>query len=214
MSKSVGKSVILGAVVSFAIAVAAYAGQVNQYVAQYLNFDGTEQSTTLGPGSGGQPIYQGTVQVPADDGTLEITISATGDLLQSGVPVSNSLWLNCQVDGKDCNGGVNSAPNSVAGWVPVLSLEAAAQVPQPTPTPTSPTTATDNNIHYTWCVHVRPHASSGHPLRHDVQLSMASGDGVDAVQIEQIHVFVNGTHFTGFNQNNACTKAPVPTPVP
>jgi hypothetical protein len=61
--------------------------------------------------------------------TLEITISATGDLLDGGTPFTNSLWLNCQVDGNDCNAGTNSAANSVPGWVPVLSLDANGQIP-------------------------------------------------------------------------------------
>ena len=38
------------------------------------------------------------MQVSADVDTLEVTISATGDLLDSGVPFTNSLWLNCQID--------------------------------------------------------------------------------------------------------------------
>ena len=166
---------------SFGVAaVVAHAGQVRQFSAQFLNFDGTEQSTILEPSSGGQPIYRGSVFVSADVDTLEITISATGDLLDGGVPVTNSLWLNCQVDGNACNGGTNSAANSVAGWVPVLSLQAGAQIPEPTPTPTTPTTATDNNIHYSWCMPIKP-KKGPHSLSHDVQLSMASGDGTHAV---------------------------------
>jgi len=195
-----------------ALGVAAYAGQYRQFTAQFLNFDGTEQGTTLGPSTGGQPIYQGTVFVPADVDTLEITISATGDLLDGGVPESNSLWLNCQVDGKDCNHGVNSAANSIPGWVPVLSLEASAQIPEPAATPT-PAVGTDNNIHYSWCMPIKS-KKGPRPHVHDVQLSMASGDGTHAVHIEQIHVFVDGNDFGGHDKLNACTAAPVPTPVP
>jgi hypothetical protein len=213
MRRSIAKSLVVAIFSIGALTVAAYAGQVRQFAAQYLNFDGTEQTTTLAPSSGGQPIYQGTVVAPADTDTLEITISATADLLDGGVPVSNSLWLNCQVDGVACNTGVNSAGNSVPGWVPVLSLASGAQIPKPTPTPTSPATATDNNIHYTWCIPIKPKKVS-HSLSHDVQISMASGDGVHAVQIEQIHVFVDGNKFGGPNHSNGCTAAPVPTPVP
>jgi hypothetical protein len=213
MKRPIAKSLLVG-IMSFGVAaVVAHAGPVRQFSAQFLNFDGTEQSTTLEPSSGGQPIYQGSVFVSADVDTLEITISATGDLLHGGVPVTNSLWLNCQVDGNACNGGTNSAANSVAGWVPVLSLQAGAQIPEPTPTPTTPTTATDNNIHYSWCMPIKP-KKGPHSLSHDVQLSMASGDGTHAVHVEQIHVFVGGTNFGGPNKFNACTAAPVPTPVP
>jgi hypothetical protein len=212
MKRSLAKSFLVAIVSLGALAVAAYAGQVRQFAAQFLNFDGTEQSTTREPSSGGQPIYQGSISVPADVNTLEVTISATGDLLDGGAPVTNSLWLNCQVDGNDCNGGTNSAANSVGGWVPVLSLDASAQIPEPTATPT-PAVGTDNNIHYSWCMPIKP-KKGPHSLQHDVQLSMASGDGIHAVHVEQIHVFVDGINFGAGNKANACTAAPVPTPVP
>jgi hypothetical protein len=195
-----------------AIGIAAHAGEVRQFAAQYLNFDGSEQSTTLSTSSGGQPIYQGKIWAPADVDTLEVSISATGDLIDSGTPQSNSLWLSCSVDGQPCNGGVNSAAASAAGWVPVLSLQSAAQNPVPAASPT-PGVVPDNNIHYTWCLPIKPNHGP-HSLAHDVQLSMASGDGVHSVQIEQIHVLVGGMHFGGPNKANACTAAPVPTPVP
>jgi len=208
MKRSIG-SVIVLAVSTAALGIAAYAGQVSQFAAQYVN---AEQSTSRDPSAGGQPIYQGTVFVPADVDTLEVTIWATGDLLDGGVPVTNSLWLNCQVDGNNCNGGSNSAANSVTGWVPVLSLDASAQIPEPTATPT-PAVGTDNNIHYSWCVPIKPNTGL-HPLHHNVQVSMASGDGVHAVHIEQVQVLVGGTKFPGQNKANACTAAPVPTPAP
>ena len=199
-----------------AMGLAAHAGEVRQFAAQYLNFDGTEQSTTLSTSSasGGQAIYEGKVWASADVDTLEVSISATGDLIDSvsGTPQSNSLWLSCSVDGKPCNGGNNSAVGSAAGWVPVLSLQSAAQNPVPEASPT-PGVVPDNNIHYTWCMPIKPNHGP-HPLAHDVKLSMASGDGVHSVQIEQIHVFVGGMHFGGPNKANACTAAPVPTPVP
>jgi hypothetical protein len=216
MKRSFGRLFALAVVSCSLVGVSAgaYAGYLRQFSAQYLNFDGSEQSTTLAPSTGGQTIYHGTVMVPADVDTLEVTISATGDLLHGGVPVTNSIWLNCQVDGNDCNGGKNSAGNSVAGWVPVLSLTAPAQVPEPTPTPTTPATATDNSIHYSWCMPIKPKKGAGDHLVHDVELKMASGDGIDAVQIEQIHVFVDGAKIAGQNKLNACSEATVPTPVP
>jgi hypothetical protein len=94
----------------------------------------------------------------------------------------------------------------------VLSLQSAAQNPVPAASPT-PGVVPDNNIHYTWCLPIKPNHGP-HSLAHDVQLSMASGDGVHSVQIEQIHVLVGGMHFGGPNKANACTAAPVPTPVP
>jgi hypothetical protein len=209
MKRPVAKSIIMIAVSTAALGVAAYAGQVRQFAAQYVN---AEQSTIREPSSGGQPIYQGSVIVSADVDTLEITISATGDLLDGGTPFTNSLWLNCQVDGNDCNAGMNSAANSVAGWVPVLSLDASAQIPEPTATPT-PAVGTDNNIHYSWCMPIKP-KKGPHSLQHDVQLSMASGDGVHAVHVEQVQVLVGGTNFGGPNKLNACSPAPAPTPVP
>jgi hypothetical protein len=207
MKRPVVKSIIMIAVSTAALGVAAYAGQVRQFAAQYVN---AQQSTTRDPSSGGQPIYQGSVFVSADVDTLEITISATGDLLDGGTPFTNSLWLNCQVDGNDCNAGTNSAANSVAGWVPVLSLDTSAQIPEATATPA---VGTDNNIHYSWCMPIKP-KKGPHSLQHDVQLSMASGNGVRAVHIEQIQVLVGGTNFGGQNKLNACSPAPAPTPVP
>ena len=50
------------------LCLAAYAGEVREFAAQYVN---GEQATTLDPSSGGQPIYQGTVFVPADVDILE-----------------------------------------------------------------------------------------------------------------------------------------------
>ena len=35
------------------VSAGAYAGYLRQFAAQYLNFDGTEQGTTLAPPSGG-----------------------------------------------------------------------------------------------------------------------------------------------------------------
>jgi hypothetical protein len=207
MKRPVVKSIIMVAVSTAALGIAAYAGQVRQFAAQYVN---AQQSTTRDPSSGGQPIYQGSVFVSADVDTLEITISATGDLLDGGTPFTNSLWLNCQVDGNDCNAGTNSAANSVAGWVPVLSLDTSAQIPEATATPA---VGTDNNIHYSWCMPIKP-KKGPHSLQHDVQLSMASGNGVRAVHIEQVQVLVGGTNFGGQNKANACSPAAVPTPVP
>lgn len=91
-------------------------------------------------------------------------------------------------------------------------MQSAAQNPVPAASPT-PGVVPDNNIHYTWCLPIKPNHGP-HSLAHDVQLSMASGDGVHSVQIEQIHVLVGGMHFGGPNKANACTAAPVPTPVP
>ena len=82
MKRPIAKSLLVG-IMSFGVAaVVAHAGQVRQFSAQFLNFDGTEQSTTLEPSSGGQPIYRGSVFVSADVDTLEITISATGDMTE------------------------------------------------------------------------------------------------------------------------------------
>jgi hypothetical protein len=61
---------------------------------------------------------------------------------------------------------------------------------------------------------IKPKKGAGDHLTHDVELKMASGDGAHAVQIEQIHVFVDGAKIAGPNKSNACTAAPVPTPVP
>ncbi len=207
MKRPVVGSLALLIVSAAAVCIAAYAGEVREFAAQYVN---SEQATTLDPSTGGQPIYQGTVSVPADVSVLEVSISATGDLFDGGTPVPNSLWLNCQVDGKDCNTGSNSAPNSISGWVPVLSLSASAQIPEASATPA---VGTDNNIHYSWCVPVKK-KKGPNGLSHSVQLSMASGDGVDTVHIEQVQVRVGGANIGGPNSAKACTEAPAPTPVP
>jgi hypothetical protein len=57
---------------------------------------------------------------------------------------------------------------------------------------------------------IKPKKGAGDTLTHDVELKMASGDGTHAVQIEQIHVFVDGAKIGGLNKSNACTAAPVP----
>src|SRR5258708_23576843 len=130
MKRPIAKSLLVG-IMSFGVAaVVAHAGQVRQFSAQFLNFDGTEQSTTLEPSSGGQPIYRGSVFVSADVDTLEITISATGDLLDGGVPVTNSLWLNCQVDGNACNGGYKSRHNQLPRMVPIHNPPAGPAAPE------------------------------------------------------------------------------------
>jgi hypothetical protein len=206
MKRPIVGSVVVFAASAAALCLAAYAGEVREFAAQYVN---GEQATTLDPSSGGQPIYQGTVSVPADVDILEVTISATGDLLNGGTPVPNSLWLNCQVDGNNCNSGSNSAVNSVAGWVPVLSLNSSAQIPEASATPA---VGTDNNIHYSWCVPIKK-KKGPNGLSHSVQLSMASGDGADTVHIEQVQVRVGGANIGGPNNANACTSAPAPTPV-
>ena len=207
MKRSIVGPLAVMVVSAAALCIAAYAGEVREFAAQFV--DG-QQATTVEPANGGQPIYQGTVFVPADVNILEVTISATGDLLNGGTPVPNSLWLNCQVDGTNCNTGRNSADNSVSGWVPVLSLSAAAQIPE---TSATPAVATDNNIHYSWCVPIKKN-SGPNGLSHSVQLSMASGDGTDTVHIEQVQVRVGGVNMRGPNSANACKSAPAPTPVP
>lgn len=207
MKRSIVGSLSVLAVSAAALCMVAYAGEVREFAAQYVN---GEQTTALDPTTGGQPIYQGTVFVPADVDILEVTISATGDLLNGGTPVPNSLWLNCQVDGSNCSSDTNSAANSVSGWVPVLSLNASAQIPEASATPA---VGTDNNIHYSWCVPVKK-KSGPKGLSHSVQLSMASGDGVDTVHIEQVQVRVGGAKIGGPNSGNACTEATAPTPVP
>jgi hypothetical protein len=173
-----------------------HAGDIRRFGAQFLNFDGTQQSTKSAPSSasgvptGGTAIYDVNVIVPADVNTLQVTIAATGDLDQA----ANSMWLACLVDGAPCNSGTNSASNSPAGWVKVQELAASAQ----------PETAADNNIHYSWCMPI--HSKGGKDsLQHAVQLRMASGDGTNTVDIEQIHVFVDGAQVGGLNKANACT---------
>jgi len=207
MKRSLVGSIVVSAVSAAALCVAVYAGEVREFAAQYVN---DQQATTVDPENGGQPIYRGTVVVPADVDMLEVSISATGDLLNGGTPVPNSLWLNCQVDGANCNGGANSAVNSVPGWVPVLSLDSSAQIPETT---ANPAVGTDNNIHYSWCVPIKKNKGSN-GLSHSVQLSMASGNGNDTVHIEQVQVRVGGAKYGGPNSGNACTSATAPTPVP
>lgn len=200
------KSFVVAALMSFGITAAAHAGQVRRFADVYINAEQTA-STTPDDSGNPTPIYQGTVKVPADTNVLEITVSATGDLAD----VTNSLWLNCQVDGNNCNSGANSAANSVPGWVPVLSLDSSAQIPTPT-VPTSPATGTDNNIHYTWCVQIKPNRHAPHSLHHQIQLNMASGTG-DPVYIEQLQVSVTGARIGGFNKANACSSPIAPSPV-
>jgi len=207
MKRTIVGSVMVIAISAAALCVAAYAGEVREFASQFV--DG-QQLTAVDPANAGQPIYQGTVVVPADVDILEVTISATGDLLNGGTPVRNSLWLSCQVDGANCNTGANSAINSIPGWVPVLSLDSSAQIPETT---ANPAVGTDNNIHYSWCVPIKKNKGPK-GLSHSVQLSMASGNGNDTVHIEQVQVRVGGAKFGGPNSANACTSATAPTPVP
>jgi hypothetical protein len=218
MKKSLGR--VLGLVIissSFVGAVAAgvYAGNVRQFAAEFLKYEGVKEGTTLAPSTGGKTIYESTVVVPQDIKTLEVTIFAAGDLLDNGNRVSNLLWLNCKVDGNLCNRGVTSAGKGVAGWVPVLSLGAGTEISGPTPTLTTRIGVLDSNIRYRWCMPIEPKKDAADPLTHNVELTMASGDGTHAVYIEQLLVFVDGTSFGGLsNKSDACAPAPVPTPVP
>jgi hypothetical protein len=171
------------------VASGAHAGNLLRFAVQYLN---AEQSTNVAPAdtsgvpTGGIAIYDlADLKVPANVNTLQVTISAAGDLNEA----ANSMWLACLVDGQPCNSSSNSAANSPAGWIPVLSLATGI--------------ATDNNIHYTWCMPISPNKGQPHPLRHTVQLRMASGDGADTVNIEQIHVLVDGVKI--WTTMNACT---------
>lgn len=180
-------------------------GPLRRLSADFKNFDNTETSTIVGvypnssgsvPGDDGTLVYQKTVYVPSGENVLYITISATADTHDGA-----ALWLNCRVDGADCNPGAGGAAVTPAGYVALNKL----------PAPEAATNCNDggggfgdchdNSINYTWCTPIAYGTRT-------VELRLAtSRAGLGQVSFRTAHFYIDSNQISG----NACVQAePLP----
>ncbi len=187
----------------------AQGGPIVRLAADYLNFDGTETSTTAtadpATGEDGIPVFQKTLFVPAGVNTLYVTISTTGDTHDGA-----ALWLSCRVNGAFCNPGFGGAAGAPPGWIALqkhknwvgisgfLSGDGGGGGGD----------VHDNSMYYTWCVKT---PTAGGPARFELRLASSGSDfetgGVapPTVFFEAAHVYIDASRITGPNQ---CTPAP------
>ena len=160
---------------------------------------GAEQFTTLtatpapAVAGGGQVIYTKTFPLPADQNTVFVTLSSTGDT-HSGA----ASWFAALVNGVSCNNGDEGAGFAPPGWVPLQK--------HPNTGPGGDGGGGlgdlhDNVITYIWCCRegVRP----GGP--NTVEIKMASSTAGQFVFIERSHFYIDSV------EAKLCTEAqPIP----
>jgi hypothetical protein len=203
-----GFGVVAGALGLFAagfmVPTNAHAQNLRRVSSNFLNFDGSEVDADGALNLPATPvgIFSKTVKVPGSLDTLYVTITATGD----GHNGAQTL-IQCLVDGVPCNAGTgsNGAPS---GFVVVQRHEGVT-------TDSFGDTIDaedfhDNNVHYEWCVPIKPGKGKG-KLLHTVALSLATsgpddltvaGAGDGDVFLEQVHVLVDGSKL---GKGNGCT---------
>jgi hypothetical protein len=147
---------------------------------------GPEQFTTntgaIG-GTGGHLIYSKMFNLPANQNTIFVTLSTTGDTHDGA-----GSWFSALVNGAVCNPGDEGAASAPGGWIP-LQLHGPSD------------DLHDNGIYYTWCCSqkVRPGGSN------TVEIRMASSVQGSYVFVERSHYYIDSV------QSKLCTVAdPVP----
>lgn len=177
------------------------AGCVHPFMRHVAEFrSGPEQFTTAAAapgGGGGMPVYTRSFNLPANQNTVFVTLSSTGDT-HGGA----SSWFSASVNGVPCYKGADpdGAGFAPSGWIPLQKHRDS--------TPGGDGGGGigdmhDNSIYYTWCCvdGVRPGSTN------TVQIKMASSDPGDpskTVFIERSHFYIDSC------QPKLCTPAGPP----
>lgn len=186
------------------------AHNLTRLTADFKNFDDTETTTTTGvfpnsagsvAGDDGTLVFSKTVFTQADDqNVLYVTISAVAD-----THGGSALWINCRVDGVDCNAGFGGAAGAPGGWIAVNKLPVATGgADNCNDGGGGAGDCHDNTIYYTWCTPVVPADLEGGSA-HTVELRMATSISGQNVFFETAHIFVDASDL---EPENACTPAP------
>ncbi len=183
---------------------------LTRMAADFKNFDGTESATTTGvfpnstgsvAGDDGTLVYSKTVFTQApDQNVLYVTVSAVADTHDG-----SALWINCRVDGVDCNPGFGGAAGAPGGWIAVNKLPAAdGGASNCNDGGGGAGDCHDNSVYYTWCAAVVPDDLGGGSA-HTVELRMATSHSGKTVFFEAAHIFVDASDL---EPENACVPAP------
>jgi hypothetical protein len=186
-------------------------GPLSRLSADFKNFDATESSTIVGVfpnsvdsvmGDDGTLVYRKTIFVPFDQNVLYITFSGVGDTHDGA-----ALWLNCRVDGANCNPGFGGAAGAPAGYVALNKLPSFVALPVGAIATCNDggggfADCHDNTLYATWCVPI--HFEGG---TFTVELRLATSISGAEVFFEAAHVYIDSNCITG----NACEQAePLP----
>jgi hypothetical protein len=150
-------------------------------------------STATGIGTGGDPIYLKTFNLPAGQNTLFVTLSTTGDT-HGGA----ASWFSTLVNGTVCNPGDEGAGVAPGGWIPLQKHRDSGPGGDGGG---GPGDLHDNGIYYTWCCSqgVQPGGSN------TVEIRMASSIPGQFVFVERSHYYIDSV------QAKLCTEAgPIP----
>jgi hypothetical protein len=188
---------------------------LTRLAADFKNFDGSESATTTGvfpastgsvAGDDGSLVYSKTVFTQApDQNVLYITISTVADTHEGA-----ALWINCRVDGVDCNPGFGGAAGAPGGWIAVNKLPAAdGGASNCNDGGGGAGDCDDNSVYYTWCKAIEHVDGGGSGLgggsAHTVEIRMATSASGSTVFIEAAHFYVDSSDI---EPENACVQAP------
>jgi hypothetical protein len=179
-TKRRNKALLRAAVAGFCtIALSAQAGIITTLRADRQYLGGEFATTTASaPAGGGATFYNQTVLTPPGANTLYITLSTQGDT-HGGA----ALQVLCLVNGIACNpNGAGAADVAPQGWVTLTKLPAATGGASNCDDGGGGAgDCHDQTVAYRWCARL---PVSALPALRNVQLRLASSDGVSTVFIE------------------------------
>lgn len=141
------------------------------------------------PGDPGTLIYTKSFALPANQPTVFVTLSTTGDT-HGGA----ASWFSALVNGTPCNRGNEGAGFAPSGWIPLQKhFDGGAGGDGGG----GPGDMHDNGIYYTWCCRegVRPGTNN------TVEIRMASSIAGTPVFVERSHYYVDSV------KTRLCTEA-------
>ncbi len=173
---------------------------------------GAEQSTsiTAAPlplGPDGAPIYQKSFFLPADQATVFITLSSTGDAHEGA-----ALWFSARVNGRFCNPGNDGAGFAPPGWVPLqkhFNYDSTYNGGMSGGDGGGGNSDMhDNGIYYTWCC-PKDILDPGGFNRAEIRL--ATGAAGQTVFVERSHYYIDSVNTKLCNQADPIDKPGDPT---
>lgn len=205
-------TVIAAIAVTFAV-TAAHAQVLNRHVAEWRF--GAEQTTavTAAPFPGppdGSLIYMKRFFLPADQRTVFVTLSTTGDA-HEGV----AHWFSARLNGAVCNIGDEGAGFAPPGWIPLQKHFDYDPPVTYTSNGVAGQTAGDggggtgdmhdNGIYYTWCC-----LTADPGAFNTVEIKMATSFAGTPVYVERSHYYIDSVDLKLCNEADPVPITPNP----